>query len=95
MNIPPLRAIKRSKSDSVVVVDVPGHELRWFQQIRFSGLTSRNSEWLEFGSTSGLRGVFKVAIVDLSVLNDMDLLANSDAGYSRDVFTFRPKLRKE
>lgn len=77
-DIPSLRAIKRSRTGSGVIVGVSGHETRWPQEIQFASITSCESEWLELGDASGSGGGPKVVIIEPPVLENLELLFKRD-----------------
>lgn len=94
-DVPPLRAKKRSKKGSGGVFDIPGHNVQCLQKIQFASIKSYKSEWLEFDGAPGLVGGPEVVFVDLSVLDDLELLFERDARRTRDVVTAKPKLQKK
>lgn len=93
--VPPLRANKRSKTGSGVIVHVPGHEIRWLQEIQFASITRCESGWLEFGAASGLRDGLKVVFVDPPALDDLELLLERDAERTRDGHTAYLEIHRE
>lgn len=79
LDVPPLRAKKRSKLGSGFSIDVPAGEVCWPQEIQLARIQSRKSEWLELSGASALGGGAEVAILYLPVFHDFGLLFERDA----------------
>lgn len=94
-DVPTLRANKRSRNGSGVVIDISGYVGRWLQDIQFQNIRSCEAEWLEFGGVSGSGGGPGVVVADPPVLGDLELLFKRDAGWTRDVDAARPELHKQ
>lgn len=88
------RVNKISKTGSGVIVDTPDHEVSWLQDNPFASIVTCEAEWLEHGGALGLGGGSKVVFVDQPALDDLKLLFESDAGWTKDVGPTKLKLQK-
>lgn len=75
-----LRANIRLKTGYSIIVDVPGHDFRWFWEIQPSINHSSYFEWLERGAALGSGAGTEVLVVNLPVLDAPGLLFDRDPG---------------
>lgn len=68
-DFPALHANERTKTGSVVVVDIPGHKFCCLQDIQFASITSCQAEGLWFGGASDLGGGSEVVVADRPLLD--------------------------
>lgn len=94
-NIPPLRVIKRSKTDSSDISDIRSHEVSCLQNVHLASIASCDAEWLKYGSASDSGGEPEVVVVEPSVLDEQELLFKRDAPWQRDWGFAKPGLQKQ
>lgn len=92
---PLLRGSRPSKTGSGVVVDLPDHEVRWWQEVQLASITSCKAECIGSGRVPGSGGGPVIVIVDPSLLDDPKLLFDKNAGWSRYVSATKPELQNE
>lgn len=93
-DVSPLRA-KKVHSGSGLIVDIRGHEARWYQNIQFASVTSCEAEWLELGGISGFGGGPEVVVVAPFVLHDLKLFFEMEACCTKDIVAATPKVQKK
>lgn len=93
-DVPPLRANKRSKKDSGVIVDIPSHEGSWLQEVQFASVASCTVEWFTYGSALDSGRGPEVVVVDLRVLDELQLCSNRNDGWTKDVGAAKHELQK-
>lgn len=94
-DIPPSHASQMSKTGSAVAVDISGHVDRWLQKVQFPSIPSCESKWFGLACASRSGCVPEVVVIELSMLDDLDLLFERDAGCTIEVGVARLVLQKE
>lgn len=74
------KPIKSSRTGSVVVADIPGHEAGLLEDIQLASMISCEARWLKYGGASGSGGGSEFDVVDPLILGDLKLLFERDAG---------------
>lgn len=95
VNFAPLRANELSRTDFVVNAWVLGHESRLICEIQLAGVVSCKSEWLKLGGFLSSGDSAEMVIVDLPVLDDLELLFESNVCGPIDVRAVKPEVQKK
>lgn len=85
---------KRSKTASGVIIDIPGHEARWLQDVQFTSIESCEAVWFKSDCASNAGDGSEVVIVALLGFNELQLLLVKDARWTRDIGAVKLELQK-
>lgn len=90
-----MRARKRLKTGSAIIVDVPGLEASLACDVQFASLNMCESEWHEFGGVTDYTAGKDADVVEQTVLKDLELLFERDAGWMQDIGAVNPELQRK